>query len=50
MTMCAKLGACAGFSMEILKIYPGSKYLTAAITELILQGAPYSSFTLISWV
>jgi len=27
------------FSMEILEVYPGSKYPTAAITELILQGA-----------
>jgi hypothetical protein len=27
------------FSMEILEIYPGEKYPTAAITELILQGA-----------
>jgi len=27
------------FSMEILEIYPGTKYPTAAITELILQGA-----------
>jgi len=27
------------FSMQILDIYPGSKYPTAAITELILQGA-----------
>ena len=27
------------FSMEILEVYPGLKYPTAAITELILQGA-----------
>jgi len=27
------------FSMEILDVYPGSKYPAAAITELILQGA-----------
>jgi hypothetical protein len=27
------------FSVEILDVYPGSKYPTAAITELILQGA-----------
>lgn len=27
------------FSMQILEVYPGSKYPTAAITELILQGA-----------
>jgi len=27
------------FSMQILEIYPGTKYPTAAITELILQGA-----------
>jgi len=27
------------FSMEILDVYPGTKYPTAAITELILQGA-----------
>ncbi len=27
------------FSMEILEVYPGNKYPTAAITELILQGA-----------
>jgi hypothetical protein len=27
------------FSMQLLEIYPGSKYPTAAITELILQGA-----------
>jgi hypothetical protein len=27
------------FSMEILELYPGQKYPTAAITELILQGA-----------
>ena len=27
------------FSIEILEIYPGSKYPAAAITELILQGA-----------
>jgi hypothetical protein len=27
------------FSMQILEVYPGAKYPTAAITELILQGA-----------
>jgi len=27
------------FSMEILEVYPGTKFPTAAITELILQGA-----------
>jgi len=27
------------FSIEILEPYPGSKFSTAAITELILQGA-----------
>ena len=27
------------FSMQILEIYPGTRYPTAAITELILQGA-----------
>jgi hypothetical protein len=27
------------FSLQILEIYPGTKYPTAAITELILQGA-----------
>jgi hypothetical protein len=27
------------FSIEILDVYPGSKHATAAITELILQGA-----------
>ena len=27
------------FSMQILDVYPGTKYKTAAITELILQGA-----------
>jgi hypothetical protein len=27
------------FSMQILEVYPGNKYPTAAITELILQGA-----------
>jgi len=27
------------FSLQILEVYPGSKYPTAAITELILQGA-----------
>jgi len=27
------------FSMQILEIYPGTKHATAAITELILQGA-----------
>jgi hypothetical protein len=27
------------FSMQILEVYPGNKYATAAITELILQGA-----------
>jgi hypothetical protein len=27
------------FSMQILDVYPGTKYPTAAITELILQGA-----------
>ncbi len=27
------------FSMQILEVYPGVKYPTAAITELILQGA-----------
>ena len=27
------------FSMEVLEVYPGAKYPTAAITELILQGA-----------
>jgi hypothetical protein len=27
------------FSMQVLDVYPGTKYPTAAITELILQGA-----------
>ena len=27
------------FSLQVLEVYPGSKYPTAAITELILQGA-----------
>ena len=27
------------FSMQILEVYPGTKYPTAAITQLILQGA-----------
>jgi hypothetical protein len=27
------------FSIQILDVYPGVKYPTAAITELILQGA-----------